>query len=256
MLSALFEKLPEGPAGWDWQVAKEVVDQTPHLREVNAGYDPLFGLNKSLADDHDQIGTWFASTDNNQSYNHLGFEVSFHDDVGYQIVSLRRQDLLSIMEWRNEQMSILRQSTPLTPFDQKHYYENHILGTFEQERPAQILVSLLKDGNCIGYGGLTNIDWTPKRSELSFLISPNRASNPKVRDEDYSAYLKLIKEMAFANLELNRLFTETYDVRPHIIRVLEENGFAHEGRMHQHVVVDGELTDSVLQACLREEEAA
>jgi spore coat polysaccharide biosynthesis protein SpsF len=256
MLLELFEKLPEGSSGWDWKAAKKIVDEAPHLHDINAGYDPLFGLNKSLAEDEDQMISWFASTANNQTYTHLGSEVNVKDQAGYEIVSLRRQDLLSIMEWRNEQMSILRQNTPLTPFDQKHYYENHIQCTFEQEQPKQILVSLLKDGILIGYGGLTNIDWTPKRAELSFLISSERAEDPKIRDEDYSAYLKLIKALAFSNLKLNRLFTETYDVRPHIIKVLEENGFAHEGRMHQHVVVDGKLTDSVLQACLRESVAA
>ena len=58
------------------------------------------------------------------------------------------------MKWRNEQIYHLRQAKPLTAEDQKNYFSNVVSKLYDQEKPAQILFSFLKDGKCIGYGGL------------------------------------------------------------------------------------------------------
>jgi spore coat polysaccharide biosynthesis protein SpsF len=50
-LRALWERLPEGPAGWNWRMPLAIVEADPALAAINAGHDRLEGLNKSLADD-------------------------------------------------------------------------------------------------------------------------------------------------------------------------------------------------------------
>jgi spore coat polysaccharide biosynthesis protein SpsF len=50
-LRALSERLPEGPAGWDWRVPLAIVEADPALAAINAGHDRLEGLNKSLEAD-------------------------------------------------------------------------------------------------------------------------------------------------------------------------------------------------------------
>ena len=49
-------------------------------------------------------------------------------------------------------------------------------------------------------------------------------------------------------LKLNKITTETYDVRPWTINVLENLGFKREGRLKNHVLIDYKLYDSILHA--------
>ncbi|MUG72493.1 GNAT family N-acetyltransferase [Paenibacillus validus] len=177
---------------------------------------------------------------------------SFYRTGGYEAVTLRQQDMLSIKQWRNEQMSVLRQSKVLTDEDQQSYYQHVVRPSFEQEHPTIILFSFLLDGECIGYGGLTNNDWMCKRAEISFLLNTNRIMDKAGYRNDFTAFLALMKKVAFEDLHFNRLFTETYDIRPHHVMILEESGFQYEGRMRQHAVVDGKFVDSLLHGCLKE----
>jgi hypothetical protein len=41
----------------------------------------------------------------------------------YRIVPLRREDILSIKDWRNDQMAVLRQNALLTANAQLRYYD-------------------------------------------------------------------------------------------------------------------------------------
>ena len=90
-----------------------------------------------------------------QSYKVLNKQV-FKSDV-FSIVPIRFEDRIDIMNWRNEQMYHLRQDKPLTEKSQENYFNESVARLFDQERPNQILFSYLKDGRCIGYGGLVHI---------------------------------------------------------------------------------------------------
>ena len=50
-LRALWPRLPEGPAGWDWRVPFGIVEADPVLAGINAGHDRLEGYNRSLEQD-------------------------------------------------------------------------------------------------------------------------------------------------------------------------------------------------------------
>ena len=89
----------------------------------------------------------------------------------YTLVPIRHEDRFEIMNWRNEQIYHLRQAEPLTNEQQDWYFENVIANLFEQENPNQILFSFLKNGECIGYGGLVHINWIDKHAEISFIMN-------------------------------------------------------------------------------------
>jgi RimJ/RimL family protein N-acetyltransferase len=170
----------------------------------------------------------------------------------YTIIPIREIDILEIKRWRNEQIDILRQRVILSDQDQKEYYHKHVVPGFSAIQPKLILFSFLERHTCIGYGGLTNIDWENKRAELSFLLQTELATNVQRYRKDFSNFLHLIKRVAFAELNLHRIFTETYDIRADHVLVLEENGFTLEGRLRQHAVVRGRFVDSLIHGCLRE----
>ena len=185
-----------------------------------------------------------------RTYNCLSkHEFAIND---YKISPITDSNILSILKWRNEQMHILRQNEVLTEEKQVSYFEKYIWPTMKESKPNQVLFGLYYKSDFIGYGGLVHISWIDKRGEVSFLVNTERLNNEAVYQSDMSNYLRLIKEVAFNILNFNRLFTETYDVRPLHISILEKSGFILEGRMKQHVLIDNKYIDSLIHGCLRE----
>ena len=184
--------------------------------------------------------------------NYKCLPVNRFEEGSYAIVPYREEDRFLIMKWRNEQIDVLRQNRLLTEADQDRYYREVVEPSFSEDRPRIILFSYLRDEDCIGYGGLTNIDWDSRRAEISFLVDTDRTRDLKVYREDFSVFLRLMKRIAFGALQFNRLFAETFDIRPHHIRILEDNGFRLEGRMRQHVIIRGRPGDSLIHGCLKE----
>lgn len=176
--------------------------------------------------------------------------INFFEYGSYNTEPFRYQDLLKIKEWRNQQIDVLRQKTILTDNDQFNYYTHFIEPSFTEINPRVILFSFLFDGELIGYGGLTNCSWVDKRSELSFLVSTDRYQNEELYDKDFTAFIHLMKQVCFEALSFNRIFTETYDIRSHHLKILEKNGFQFEGRMKEHVFIQGKYVDSLLHGCL------
>ena len=167
--------------------------------------------------------------------------------MSYAVRSIAREDMEPIRRWRNAQMDVLRQPAEISPAEQERYFELAIEPTFKQQRPRQILLTLLEDGEPVGYGGLTNLDWDARRAELSFLVAPERAGDPDVYERDFRAFLELaVDGVALRDLNLHRVFAETYDVRPHHVSILESFGFVPEGRMRDHVRVGDRYVDSLL----------
>lgn len=164
---------------------------------------------------------------------------------GYAIVPVRHSDMLLIQKWRNAQMAVLRQKRKLSNADQHRYYTTVMRPEMRRKRPTLVLFSFLLNKDAIGYGGLTHIDWEARRTELAFILDPARTGADSYARE-FAVFLTLIKRVVFEDLKLNRLFTETYDIRPVHLATLEANGFRLEGRLRQHVCVDGRLVDSLV----------
>jgi hypothetical protein len=170
----------------------------------------------------------------------------------YSITTIRREDIFQIKQWRNDQISVLRQDKILTDDDQINYYNDIILPSVNDNYPKLILFSFLLNSDCIGYGGLTNINWTDKRAEVSFIVDTARTHDANLYESDFNTFLSLIKQVAIDGLGFNRLFTETYDIRPLHISILEKNDFQFEGRLKQHVFIKGSFVDSFIHGYVKE----
>lgn len=168
----------------------------------------------------------------------------------YLLVPLREEDILLIKQWRNDQIDVLRQKNPLTDEDQKKYYHTVLCPLFGAKRPEQILFSLLLNGRCIGYGGLVHIDWSKGQAEVSFLVDSERARDARAYGRDFRVFLSVIKGIAFDELHLAKLVTETYDSRPIYISILEENGFVVERWEKHSREIKGRFVDSIFQYCI------
>jgi RimJ/RimL family protein N-acetyltransferase len=170
----------------------------------------------------------------------------------YRISALRLEDMQPIKEWRNAQMDVLRQNRPLTDEGQTRYYNRVVLPTMTMEEPPMVLFSYFLSDDLIGYGGLTNLDWHSRRAEVSFLLNTQRAGDESLYASDFIHFLRLLKVVSFQVLKLNRLFTETFDIRPRHVAILESEGFRYEGCMKQHVRIGTRFVDSLLHGHLKE----
>lgn len=168
------------------------------------------------------------------------------------IRALRKGDIDAIRVWRNGQLDILRQHKPITKAEQRRYFRKHVWPTTSMTNPPQILFAIERNSVLLGYGGLVNISWHDRRAEVSFLLDPKVESAAAEREVVFLGFLALIRDLAFGQLGLQRLFTETFAHRVNHISCLEKFGFGAEGLMKNHVLIDGQPTDSVIHGLLRD----
>jgi RimJ/RimL family protein N-acetyltransferase len=168
----------------------------------------------------------------------------------YTLLALRQSDMSLIKDWRNQQVDVLRQKKQLTEEDQERYFSSVVVPSFNQKMPDLMLFSLLHGENCVGYGGMVNIDWESKRAEISTLINPESHKSQDQYKEDILAMLTVLKDIAFGELGFHRLFTETFDIRPFHISILEEFGFVMEGRLNEHNLIGNQWVDSIFHGLI------
>lgn len=164
--------------------------------------------------------------------------------------SLEEKHSEPIRIWRNAQKRILRQEKDLSQEDQEKYFKEVVLNLYNQEQPDQILFAYFKSNQFIGYGGLTHISWSSQRAEVSFLVDPVYPEEGAVYSEMFSIFLEMLQKICITELNFHRLFVETYDVRTKHLLLLKSQGFLFEGRMIDHVIVDGRFYDSLIYGCI------
>jgi hypothetical protein len=175
--------------------------------------------------------------------NYICLKKNNYSFENYQLIPIRLENAEIIRKWRNEQIVFLRQEKPVSSSEQVQYFEQIIIPTFKKSKPELILFSFLENSQIIGYGGLVNIDWDKKITEISFLADTDRTKNSSLYETDFSIFLNFLKKIACDELNFNELFTETYDIRPTHISILEKNGFAIFKREKKGKTIDGKSVD-------------
>ena len=164
--------------------------------------------------------------------------------------AIEPNDIEVIRQWRNAQMDVLRQSAPITPEEQGHYFSKYVWPEKLKAAPGQILLAIEYSDEFVGYGGLVHISWPNRRAEVSFLLAPELERDDKLRSMVFGKFLRLLQIFAFEKLGLHRLYTETFKHRGVHLSTLESVGFRLEGCMRAHELIDGLPTDSLLHGCL------
>ncbi|MDY6894123.1 MAG: GNAT family protein [Thermotogota bacterium] len=168
------------------------------------------------------------------------------------LCSLSKEHLSKLKDWRNSQMDVLRQFEPLTDYDQEKWFQQI------SEDDTQVIFSIMvpdEQNNLIliGYCGITNIDFKNRRGEISFLVSPARAQDERLYREDFLSVLNMICKYGFNEINLNKLFTETFAFREYHIKILEEFGFHSDGTLREHQFTNGQYHDSLIHSILCDE---
>ena len=165
---------------------------------------------------------------------------------GYCLVPLREEDIELIRKWRNEQIYALRQKKILTKDEQHNYFSQVVMKSFGEDKPECVLFSFLLRNDCIGYGGFVHINWNKKHTELSFILDTERAKKIKIYQKEFRIFLGLILRLNLEQIKFKAIFTETYDIRPVHIKILENSGFKRIKRMGRSKnIIDGKIVDSI-----------
>lgn len=168
----------------------------------------------------------------------------------YELVPIRYEDRLDIMNWRNAQIFHLRQKELLTVEMQNKYFDTVVSKLYNEELPGQILFSYLEKGKCIGYGGLVHIDWASKNAEISFIIDP--ALEKDSFNLHWDIYLSLLYKCAFDDINLHKIYTYAFDIRPYLYEALEKGGLQLEARLKEHFLFNGEFKDVLIHSKIKD----
>jgi len=175
---------------------------------------------------------------------------ALHEFNGRYLCPLEKKFLTQLKKWRNLQIKVLRQFKPLTEYDQEKWFEK----LSEDERQALFGIIIFDEKSekemFIGYCGITNIDFRNRRGEISFLVDPDRVNDKKIYREDFLSVLHMLCKYGFEELNLNKLFTETFSFRTKHIEILEEFGFKSDGILRSHHFTNGQYYDSVIHSLL------
>lgn len=166
----------------------------------------------------------------------------------YKLIPIRDEDKYTIMQWRNEQIDILRQKEPLTKEKQEWYFSNVVDKLFEQEKPTQLLFSFFENDLLIGYGGLVHIDWESKNGEISFITETKRNIRQHQFANDWEKYLNILKRIVDLHLNFIKIYTYAYDIRPQLFQTLIKNNFIEEARLKKHIVINNKQYDVLIHS--------
>ena len=171
----------------------------------------------------------------------------------YSLKAVQDEDIEAIRVWRNSQIEVLRQPFPISSEQQVSYYSEKIFPTMREKSPANILMSFYLKGELIGYGGLVHMSWQDSRGEVSFLLNPVFTKDNRLYREKHLVFLKLVADLAFTDLGLNKIFTETWSTRRGHIDNLESFGFRLEGTLESHIMIDGKFENALMHRILSTE---
>ncbi len=169
----------------------------------------------------------------------------------YSIVPIRFEDRYLIMKWRNEQMYHLRQDKPLTKENQDLYFNTIIQDLFNKITPNQILFSYIKNKECVGYGGLVHINWEDRNAEISFIMKTELEIHEF--ELHWNNFLKMINNVAFKDLNLMKIFTYAYDLRPRLYNVLNNCNYKIEAKLVNHKIIENKFIDVIIHSKLNEQ---
>lgn len=162
------------------------------------------------------------------------------------IVKLRaieKRDLPQLRDWRNDDRLrySCREYRLLSMTNQRDWLD-HISRSREVE-----MFGIVHLAKLVGVCGLCNINWVNRTAEISLFIAPDSWS----RDVAAQA-LELLRQKAFGELNLHRLWVEVYEFHAAKIALLEEGGYVLEGRLREHTFKLGRYHDSVIYGLLGE----
>ena len=158
---------------------------------------------------------------------------------------IEREDLRQLQIWRNlpEIRNRCREYRLLSMENQINWFES-----LADDKSVCMFAVEFED-HLIGVCGLTGINWVNRGAELSIYIGPDAVRRTGHGKET----VKKLLEIAFTELNLNRVWLECYQFNQPGLRLFESCGFISEGVLREHVFKNGWYVSSVMMGILKSE---
>jgi len=159
---------------------------------------------------------------------------------------MEERDLPRFVEWladRDVTRWLAAMGEPPTLDDEREWYKRR------REDPESVMWSIETiDGEL---AGTVELRLTPraKRAEMGIAIQDKSLWGQGLGTDT----VRLVLEYAFEDLQLNRVELTTDEENTRAIRCYEKCGFAREGLLRQHRLIDGRFGNTLSMAVLRDE---
>lgn len=159
---------------------------------------------------------------------------------------LEEEDLPYLVQWRNQdrvRRSFFHKGL-LSHAGQRMWFERYL-----QDPSREIMIAVsLHEGNPVGMIGLYHIDHRNHKAEVGMTI----VGDPSVWGQGIGTeMLELLKDYAFCDLNLNRLYAYAIDTNQASVRMKLKCGFQLEGTLREDHYDQGVYHDVYLLAITR-----
>jgi [ribosomal protein S5]-alanine N-acetyltransferase len=161
--------------------------------------------------------------------------------------ALQLEDLNTVRLWAKDSEFCLANEWSLEIPEER--LTSHWTGIITESSDTLIRQGITFDGQLIGYADLADINQLEARASLGYAIGNSNLWGKGLG----FAGAKLMLELAFESLKLERVTAEVNAANTRSLRVLEKLGFQLEGVLRQHETYRGMRGDVHLFGMLREE---
>ncbi len=163
-------------------------------------------------------------------------------EKGVALRPFEKKDIEQCVNWGSDQdmRSMMRPSNPRPRSREvdEAWYTKLI------NDPGTRIFSIESDNGFIGVIYITRIDLRNRNALLSVMIGEKRDWDKGCGTQA----IRQIKDIAFNELGLHKLFLYVASYNKRAIKVYEKSGFVVEGELKEHLVVDGNFEDWVVMS--------
>tara|TARA_Y100001973_G_C5196530_1_gene334638 strand:+ start:613 stop:1143 length:531 start_codon:yes stop_codon:yes gene_type:complete len=159
--------------------------------------------------------------------------------------AIEESDLPTIHKWRNSEClrHYFREYRELSMIQIKDWYRKMI----PDNRFEMFVIEKFDANEIIGVAGITHIDWVNRHADLHFYIG----QDDKWIDDTYSKNaMKILLDYGFNTLNLNKLWTEVYEVDKKKLHFYNSLGFTLDGSLREHYFYKGRYYTSHMLSLL------
>ena len=164
-----------------------------------------------------------------------------------QLRNLQLEDIPTVLEWSKDTEFCLANEWSLELTEER--IRTHWTGIIAEARDDLIRKGITFEGQLVGYADLADINHFEARANLGYAIGNSSLWGRGLAFEG----AKLMLELAFVDLKLERVTGEVNSANTRSLRVLEKLGFKLEGVFRQHETYRGVRGDVHWFGMLREE---
>ena len=161
--------------------------------------------------------------------------------------AIESDDIPLLARWKNdpEIVSYFYEYVPIPIRTQEEWFERQRLDKSELN-----LIAETHNGAPIGTGSLMYIDFRNRTAEMGRVLI---GAKPKRNSGLGIEIAVLLCEYAFDQLNLNKVYGDTFATNTRAVRMYASLGFSKEGVLRQHIFSRGKYVDLVQLSLLRDE---